>query len=130
VGFHTDLGSDVVGRRFPPNETGGSAVEDLLREDHCLEVLRTCCDPELPANVVDLGLIYACRVTPLPEGGHEVVVQMTLTSPGWPMSDVLKREIEEKLSDLCGVKRVGVELVFDPPWARRECPRPPGWSLA
>ena len=91
-------------------------MESSLREDDCLEVLKTCYDPELPANVVDLGLVYACDVTPLPEGGHEVTVQLTLTLPGCPMAGMLKREIEEKLSDLCGVKRACVHLVFDPPW--------------
>ena len=91
-------------------------METCLREEHCLEVLKTCYDPELPVNIVDLGLIYACRLTKRPEGGHDVVVQMTLTAPGCPMSDQLKREVEEKLMDLSGVHRARVELVFDPPW--------------
>ena len=91
-------------------------METTLREDHCYEVLETCYDPELPVNIVDLGLIYACEVMPMADGGSEVVVRMTLTSPGCPMADVLKREIEEKLLDLDGVRGVRIELVFDPPW--------------
>ena len=91
-------------------------MENVLREDHCYEVLETCYDPELPVSIVDLGLVYACEVTPLADGANEVVVRMTLTSPGCPMADVLKREIEEKLYDLDGVKRVRIDLVFDPPW--------------
>jgi metal-sulfur cluster biosynthetic enzyme len=79
-------------------------------------VLRTCYDPELPVNVVDLGLVYECKITPLPEGGNDVVVRMTLTSPGCPMSDYVQDEIEEKLLDTPGVKRARVEWVFDPPW--------------
>ena len=87
-----------------------------MREEHCYEVLQTCYDPELPVSVVDLGLIYACEVTPAAEGGSEIRVRMTLTSPGCPVAGQLMREIEEKLYDLDGVKRVEVELVFDPPW--------------
>lgn len=87
-----------------------------LREEHCFEALGTCYDPELPVNIVDLGLVYECRITGLPEGGHEVVVRMTLTAPGCPVSDLVKREVEEKILDLDEVKRVRVEFVFDPPW--------------
>ena len=82
----------------------------------CVEELKTCYDPEIPVNVVDLGLIYVCQVTPLAGGGNEVLVQMTLTSPGCGMADVLVRDIEERLSAIPDVAKVEIEIVFDPPW--------------
>jgi len=109
--------SDALGVK-PPQKlpSGASASERSSLEQHCLELLESCHDPELPANIVDLGLVYACEVTPLPDGGHEVLVLMTLTAPGCGMGDVMKQEIEGKLGELPGVERVCVEIVFDPPW--------------
>lgn len=83
--------------------------------------LRTVFDPEIPVNIVDLGLIYSCAITPLHETGNEeagnrVEIKMTLTAPGCGMADVLKADIERKLSRMPGVKEVRVEVVFDPPW--------------
>ena len=80
------------------------------------ERLRTCFDPEIPVNIVDLGLIYHCRVTPLSEGGHKVEVQFTLTAQGCGMGEILKVDIQDKIMGVPGVKQVNVELVGDPPW--------------
>ncbi|MEK6562264.1 MAG: putative Fe-S cluster assembly protein SufT [Candidatus Binatota bacterium] len=80
------------------------------------ERLRTCFDPEIPVNIVDLGLIYHCRVTALSEGGHKVEVQFTLTAQGCGMGDILKVDIQDKIMGVPGVKQVHVELVWDPPW--------------
>jgi probable FeS assembly SUF system protein SufT len=77
--------------------------------------LRTVYDPEIPVNVVDLGLIYSCKVTAV-EGGHSIEINMTMTAPGCGMGDVLKADIERKLSQLPEVKQVQVNIVFDPPW--------------
>src|SRR3972149_377837 len=87
------------------------AVEKLVWER-----LRTCFDPEIPVNIVDLGLIYHCRVTALSEGGHKVEVQFTLTAQGCGMGEILKVEIQDKIMGVPGVKQVHVELVWDPPW--------------
>lgn len=78
--------------------------------------LRTVFDPEIPVNVVDLGLVYVCKVTPSPEGGHQVEVQMTLTAPGCGMGSVLKGDAENKIRGIPGVKSVTVTMVIDPPW--------------
>ena len=106
------LGVDPPAKRAAPL----SDAERQSLEERCMQVLATCYDPELPVNVVDLGLIYVCQVTPLADGGNEVLVLMTLTSPGCGMSDILVAEIEQKLLDLDEVAKVEVEIVFDPPW--------------
>ena len=77
--------------------------------------LKTVYDPEIPVNVVDLGLIYLCHITPVSEG-NKIDIKMTMTAPGCGMSDVLKSDIERKVSALPGVKELTVEVVFDPPW--------------
>ena len=80
------------------------------------EQLKTVYDPEIPVNVVDLGLVFLCQVTPLPVGGHNVKVKLALTSPGCGMGDVLKSDAEGKISSVPGVSEVEVEIVLDPPW--------------
>jgi len=77
--------------------------------------LRTVYDPEIPVNVVDLGLIYACQISPVEEG-NKIDIKMTMTAPGCGMSDVLKADIQRKLSSLPTVKELNVDVVFDPPW--------------
>jgi probable FeS assembly SUF system protein SufT len=79
------------------------------------DLLKTVYDPEIPVNVVDLGLIYACQIKPVPEG-NKIEIKMTMTAPGCGMSDVLKADIQRKLSTLPTVKELDVEVVFDPPW--------------
>lgn len=87
-----------------------------LREEMIWAQLKTVRDPELPVNVVDLGLIYELAVQPAENGGKRIELRMTLTAPGCAMSDVIKREIETKLARLPEVSAVSVEIVFDPPW--------------
>jgi probable FeS assembly SUF system protein SufT len=81
------------------------------------ELLKTCFDPEIPVNIVDLGLVYACNITST-ETGHEIDIKMTLTAPGCGMGPVLVADIEDKLRQINDVSSVKVELVFDPPWDR------------
>jgi probable FeS assembly SUF system protein SufT len=78
--------------------------------------LKTVYDPEIPVNIVDLGLIYSCEIADHPEGGKKIDVQMSLTAPGCGMSEVLKADVESKLRRLPEVKEVRVQVVFDPPW--------------
>lgn len=87
-------------------------------EDKVWAQLRTCFDPEIPVNIVDLGLVYSCQVLPLGMNDYAVEVVMTLTAPGCGMGPVLVGEIEEKIRQIQGVKEVKVSLVFDPPWNR------------
>ena len=87
-----------------------------LNEQMVADELKTVFDPEIPVNIVDLGLVYSCVTTPLPEGGNRIDVKMTMTAPGCGMGNVLKSDVESKLSRLPEVKNVNVEIVFDPPW--------------
>jgi probable FeS assembly SUF system protein SufT len=77
--------------------------------------LRTVFDPEIPVNIVDLGLVYTCVVAPLDEG-QKIDITMSMTAPGCGMGDVLKSDIERKLTSLPEVKEVNVQIVFDPVW--------------
>jgi probable FeS assembly SUF system protein SufT len=94
-------------------ETDAKAVEK-----NCWEVMKTVYDPEIPVNVVDLGLIYHCRVTPTDEGKNHVHVMMTLTAPGCGMGPVLQNDVENSIRALPSVESVNVEVVLDPPWGR------------
>ena len=95
---------------------GPASKEEL--EKWVMGQLRTVFDPEIPVNVVDLGLVYSCEVKPLPEDSlqYEIQIKMTLTAPGCGMGGVLKADAEQKILKLPGVKRVNVEVVVDPPW--------------
>jgi probable FeS assembly SUF system protein SufT len=89
-----------------------------LTEEQVYEVLRTCYDPEIPVNIVELGLVYDLQIIPRPDGTHRVEVKMTLTAPGCGMGPVLQQDVETKLLGLPGVKEAAVLLVWDPPWNR------------
>ena len=78
--------------------------------------LRTCFDPEIPINVVDLGLVYDCSITANADGTRDVAVKMTLTAPGCGMGEVLVADVRDKLLMIPTVRKADVELVFDPPW--------------
>ncbi len=86
-----------------------------FREEMIWKQLKTVRDPEIPVNIVDLGLVYAAAAADV-EGGKRIDVRMTLTAPGCSMSDVIKAEVERKLAALPQVREVKVEIVFDPPW--------------
>ncbi len=81
-----------------------------------VDTLRTVYDPEIPVNVVDLGLIYQCQAQPLEGGGQRVAIKMSMTAPGCGMGDLLKEEARAKVQVLPGVAEVEVELVWEPPW--------------
>lgn len=80
--------------------------------------LKTCYDPEIPVNIVDLGLVYECQVIPLGKEEFNIFIKMTLTAVGCGMGPVLIDEVKEKMYQIAGVKEAAVELVFDPPWDR------------
>lgn len=88
----------------------GSVDEELIWAQ-----LRTCYDPEIPIDIVELGLIYNCNVTPLEEG-NKVDIIMTLTAPGCGMGEFLADDVRSKINSLPNVTQVNVELTFDPPW--------------
>ena len=80
--------------------------------------LKTCYDPEIPVNIVDLGLVYLCELEPNGDGGTNVKIKMTLTAPGCGMGPVLAHDVKTKIETLPGVKSAEVEVVFDPVWDR------------
>ncbi len=96
----------------------GPMLAGLSFEDQVWSQMKTCYDPEIPVNIVELGLIYGCQISDFPDGGHRVEVKMTLTAPGCGMGDVLRAEVERKLMTLPECKDVRAELVWDPPWDR------------
>jgi len=87
-----------------------------FREEMIWQQLKTVYDPEIPVNIVDLGLIYDAAAFDAEAGGKRIMVRMTLTAPGCAMSDVIKAEVEGKLARLPEVSEVRVDVVFDPPW--------------
>ena len=90
---------------------GPQEVEKIVWDE-----LKACFDPEIPVNIVDLGLVYHCQVTPLTTGGNRAEVKFTLTARGCGMGEVLKAEMQNRIIGLPGIKEVQVELVWDPPW--------------
>jgi probable FeS assembly SUF system protein SufT len=92
------------------------ATRGELTEHLVWDTLKTVRDPELPVNIVDLGLVYSCSISSLAPDKHAIAIRMTMTSPGCSMSDVLKSDVEKKLSQLPTVTQAHVEVVFDPPW--------------
>lgn len=113
--------ADALGRTVPveAREPEPGAAPTVTDDQAVWKLLRTIYDPEIPVNVVDLGLVYGVTVAPVPEtDGLKVHIQMTLTAPGCGMSGVLKSDAETKVGALPGVKDVDVEIVWDPPWDR------------
>jgi len=94
-----------------PENASNDDVEKLLWDQ-----LKTCYDPEIPVNIVDLGLVYSCEVDVEESGERVVAVQLTLTAPGCGMGDILVDDVRSKLELVPTVSRVDVSLVFEPPW--------------
>ncbi|TYT23155.1 putative Fe-S cluster assembly protein SufT [Luteimonas viscosa] len=110
--------ADAIGKEPPeplalPDGADDAAVEQLVWKQ-----LRTCFDPEIPINVVDLGLVYEAVVRSLAPGQRAVDVKMTLTAPGCGMGEILVEDVRSKLELIPTVDEADVELVFDPPWNR------------
>ena len=98
-------------------ETGKSAPGSAEVDDQQIwAALRTCFDPEIPVNIVDLGLVYDMQLLKLPSGNSRVDVKMTLTAPGCGMGGVIAGDAQQKLLMLDGVEDAAVEIVWDPPW--------------
>ena len=107
------LGLEVVGR--PANRTGEPRTKEEL-EKEVWNQLKTCYDPEIPVNIVDLGLIYDCQLTPIGEGSYKGDVKMTLTAPGCGMGPTLAQDVQNRLMMIEEIEEANVELVWDPPW--------------
>ncbi|HXY14864.1 MAG TPA: putative Fe-S cluster assembly protein SufT [Terriglobales bacterium] len=107
--------ADALGMT-PPAAADEAGVKTEFSEQMVWDQLKTVYDPEIPVNIVDLGLIYSCDITPDEQGGKKIKVKMSMTAPGCGMGNVLKADVESKLSRLPEVRAVDVEVVFDPPW--------------
>ena len=92
-----------------------SAADGPVKEETVWETLKTCYDPEIPVNIVDLGLIYDCKISP-GDKASQVTVKMTLTAPGCGMGEVLVEDVKDKIQRIPTVSAARVELSFDPPW--------------
>ena len=109
--------SAALGLSSPSPET---AITDQgpFDLDQVIAQLKNVFDPEIPINVVDLGLIYLCQAEPLPDGTHRVEVKMSMTAPGCGMGDVLKEDARIAIQSVPGISEIDIELVWDPPWSQ------------
>ena len=110
--------ADAIGREPPTRLELPPDATDADVEKLAWQQMKTCYDPEIPVNIVDLGLIYSCDISRRPDGTRAVAVRMTLTAPGCGMGEVLVQDIKEKLLQIPTISDPDVELVFDPPWSR------------
>jgi probable FeS assembly SUF system protein SufT len=115
-GLFRIAGKDAEALGKEPTESAPAPAEGEDLEAMVWEQLKTCFDPEIPVNIVDLGLVYAMTVTPGPEGGSIVEVKMTLTAQGCGMGASIAFDAKQKIVGLPGVAEANVDLVWDPPW--------------
>jgi probable FeS assembly SUF system protein SufT len=107
--------ADALGKE--PVRPAADSGDGANLEERVWNEMRRCYDPEIPVNIVDLGLVYDCTVAPHPDGGDALVtVRMTLTAPGCGMGEVLAADVRRRVEGLPGVREADVEIVFDPPW--------------
>jgi probable FeS assembly SUF system protein SufT len=105
--------ADAIGKpkSAPPTVAEGQSLETVVWDQ-----LRKVFDPEIPVNIVDLGLVYECALSDHPDGGKKVAAKMSMTAPGCGMGDVLKADAERYLREVPGIRDVQVEIVWEPPW--------------
>jgi len=113
--------ADALGFDFE-NSTVADTKKEItgdgtVNEQSVWDQLKTCYDPEIPINIVELGLIYQCDITPLGADGNQIDITMTLTSPGCGMGDYLADDIRSKILALPNVAKVNVDVTFEPPWS-------------
>jgi probable FeS assembly SUF system protein SufT len=110
--------ADAIGKEAAkPPEVPPEASDDDIKTV-VWEQLKTCYDPEIPINIVDLGLIYDCDVQTNADATRTVGIKMTLTAPGCGMGEILVQDVREKVERVPTVTKADVELVFDPPWSQ------------
>lgn len=109
---------DEVEQSSSEDEDDGTPVTAESIEASAWKMLATCFDPEIPVDIVNLGLVYGCDVTPLGDDTFRLDVRMTLTAPGCGMGTLIADEARQKLESIRGVAEVAVDLVWDPPWSR------------
>lgn len=97
---------------LPPNATDEDVKKLVWAQ------MKTCYDPEIPVDIVELGLIYSCELEPTGDGKRVARITMTLTAPGCGMGEILVQDVKEKVEMVPTIERAEVELTFDPPWSR------------
>lgn len=107
--------ADAIAGYRPAAETASRAAGEFS-EQAVWEALKTCFDPEIPVNIVDLGLVYDLAIDPAPNGGNAVNVKMTLTAPGCGMGPVIAEDARQKIAALPKVETAKVSIVWDPQW--------------
>lgn len=107
---------DAIGREVGPAPAAKTAPVGEFNEDVIWDQMKACFDPEIPVNIVDLGLVYSVNVEKREGGGRKVGVKMTLTAPGCGMGEIIRQDVVNRVASVPGVDEVNVELVFDPPW--------------
>ncbi|MBS3965383.1 MAG: putative Fe-S cluster assembly protein SufT [Methylomonas sp.] len=112
------IDADALGKESHELHTLVAETDSQAVEKNCWEVMKTVYDPEIPVNIVDLGLVYSCEVSANADDGNDVHVRMTLTAPGCGMGPVIQGDVEKSIRALPGVGKVTVEVVLDPPWSR------------
>ena len=113
-GANADALGETVTHSSPKDKV--SAETGPLDKDILWEALKTVFDPEIPVNIVDLGLVYSLESSDHESGGHKVDVQMTLTAPGCGMGPVIAEDAKTRLESVPGVTEASVDIVWDPPW--------------
>ncbi len=103
--------AEEPGTPKPPGETTGEVSETAVWNQ-----LKQCFDPEIPVNIVDLGLVYDCRLSKKDDGATKVEVKMTLTAPGCGMGPAIAHDAQSKILSIDGIDEADVQLVWDPPW--------------
>ena len=102
-----------------PEKSTGQARSPEIVEQEVWNQLKTCFDPEIPVNIVDLGLVYSCRLAPTErKDSYRAEVKMTLTAPGCGMGPALADDVRKKLVSIAEIGEAQVEVVWDPPWDR------------
>lgn len=109
---------DALGLEPLPRPTLAEEASEEAIEQFVWDQLSTCFDPEIPVNIVDLGLVYGCRIERLISGERIVTVRMTLTAPGCGMGDVIAADARRKILGAPQISQVHIDTVFDPPWSR------------
>lgn len=108
--------ADAIGKTAPAPLVLSEGAGDAEVEKLVWDQLRTCFDPEIPVNIVELGLVYDCDLGRNADGDRTVAIRMTLTAPGCGMGDILVQDVRDKVEQVPTIVEADVELVFDPPW--------------
>ena len=112
------VNADAIGKESIKAPKVEANASDADLEKIVWNQMKTCYDPEIPINIVDLGLIYSCSLSKNNAGNLDVSIDMTLTAPGCGMGDILAEDVKEKITIIPKINNVVVNLVFDPPWSQ------------